>query len=58
MIIKVCGSAATQDPMAYRDQGSPHTKYYNRKVTKEKIKEDFGIVLDAEIKKLKINILI
>lgn len=40
------------------DNRQPKVKYYNNKVSKTKVKQDFGIMLDAEMKKLKIDILI
>ena len=40
------------------DNRQPKVKYYNSKVIKTKVKKDFGIMLDAEIKKLKIDVLV
>lgn len=37
------------------DNRQPKVKYYNNKVTKTKVKQDFGIMLDTEIKKLKFD---
>jgi len=49
------GSASTQYA---NPQYKTPIKYYNNKVTKEEIKEDFGIILEREIQKLKIDVLI
>ena len=48
---------STQPQTAYNNrQYRPPVKYYNNNVvTKEEIKEDFGIILDREIQKLKVN---
>lgn len=35
-----------------------HIKYYNNRVNKEKVKEDFDIILDKEISKLRVDILV
>lgn len=40
------------------DNRQPKVKYYNNKVTKTKVKQDFGIMLDTEIKKLQIDVLV
>ena len=49
------GSASTQYA---NPQYKTPIKYYNNKVTKEEIKEDFGIILEREIQKLKIDVLV
>lgn len=56
MIYRVQG-VAKATPQNYYQQGQ-QTKYYMPKTQKQEVKKDFGIYLDAEIKKLKINILI
>ena len=50
----------TQSAQYHNDYyNRPTIKYYNNNaVTKEEIKEDFGIILDREIRKLKIDVLI
>lgn len=49
------GSASTQYA---KPQYRTPVKYYNHKVSKEEIKEDFGIILEREIQKLKIDVLV
>jgi len=50
---------STQPQTAYNQGYKPPIKYYNNNaVTKEEVKEDFGIILDREIQKLKIDIVI
>lgn len=55
MIVKVTGVARAEFPSHSQKQ---QTKYYFPQEKKSKVKEDFGIILDAEMKKLKINVLI
>lgn len=57
MIIKVCGVAQSNFLNQYQ-QEQRQTRYYTQNQNKETVKQDFGLVLDAEIKKLSINILI
>lgn len=53
MMIRVVGSV---DFGRYNYQPpEPQIKYYHPQETKEKVKEDFGIVLDREMKKLHFN---
>lgn len=40
------------------DDRLPKVKYYNNKITKTKVKQDFDIMLDTEIKKLQIDVLV
>lgn len=54
MIIRVIGVA----PMLPDRQERPQTKYYQPQQKKEKVKKDFGVMLNSEIKKLHIDILI
>ena len=42
----------------YNENPQPRMKYYQNNQSKEVIKKDFKIMLDSEIKKLKIDILI
>ena len=57
MILRVTGIAKSGMYNNYKEK--PTAKYYQKKtVTKEKVKRDFGLMLDSEISKLKIDILI
>lgn len=42
----------------YNEQYKPKMKFYQNNQSKEVVKKDFQIVLDSEIKKLKIDILV
>ena len=56
-MIRVIGTQTAQYNNNYYNR--PTVKYYNNNaVTKEEVKEDFGIILDREIRKLKIDVLI
>lgn len=55
-MIKVTAAAGVSS--FYSKNSQPKTKYYNNQTSKEKVKKDFDIILDKEIKKLKINILV
>ena len=55
MIIKVYGASQTQ--LTPQDQESK-IKYYKPPITKEEVKEDFDMILDAEMKKLHVDILV
>lgn len=56
MIIRITGTAQIL-PDKHQE---PQTKYYQSetKPTKEKVREDFGLILDTEIDKLHIDILV
>lgn len=56
MIIKVSG--ITNPNFLTHNQEKRQTKYYKPQENKNEVKEDFGLVLDGEIKKLTINVLI
>ena len=57
MILRVSG--ISQGGMYNNYKERPTAKYYQAKVaTKGKIKRDFGLMLDAEIKKLNIDVLV
>lgn len=56
-VIKISAVSATSNQFQKRPS-EPKVKYYNNKVTKTKVKQDFGIMLDAEMKKLKIDVLV
>ena len=57
MILKVTGIAESGMYNNYKER--PTTKYYQTKVaTKGKIKRDFGLMLDSELKKLRVDILV
>lgn len=59
MIIKVCGGATPLFQREYKqEQKQAQTRYYAPQTSAQKVKKDFGIVLDAEIKRLNINVLI
>lgn len=55
MILRVTGTAYV---LPDKREGEPQTKYYEPQENKEKIKQDFGLILDTEIDKLHIDILI
>ncbi len=55
MMIKVTGVARAEFPSHSQKQ---QTRYYFPQEKKQKIKEDFGTILDAEMKKLHFNVLI
>lgn len=56
-VMKVSAVTASTNQFQKRQQ-EPKIKYYNNKVTKTTVKKDFGIMLDEEISKLKVDILI
>lgn len=56
MILRVTGLVGASPDKRGRDH--PQTKYYKPQENKEKVKRDFGIMLNAEIRKLHIDILI
>ena len=45
-----------KEPQEQSEQAG--TRFYNNQVTKEQVKDDFGIVLDKEIARLHIDIII
>lgn len=45
-----------KEPQEQSDKAG--TRFYNNQVTKEQVKDDFGIVLDKEIARLHIDIII
>ena len=49
MIVKVTGVC---NSTFYNEQRNRQTKFYQPMVSKTKVKNDFGILLDTEIKKL------
>lgn len=57
-MIRIINTNPTQYFNKNQPQQTPIKYYNNNTVTKEEIKEDFGIILDREIQKLKINVLI
>ena len=58
MIIKVSGIAQTTNCLQDRKEQHQQTKFYKPQEPKREVKSDFGLLLDVEIKKLSINILI
>lgn len=54
MMIKVCGvvGSAFQNYYPEHNNREVQTKYYEPKENKQNVKNDFGMVLDAEMKKL------
>lgn len=56
-MVRVIQAGSTSTQYAKPQYRTP-VKYYNNKVTKEEIKEDFGIILEREIQKLKIDVLV
>lgn len=50
--------AAVRASSFYNENPQPRMKYYQNNQNKEVVKRDFKIMLDSEIKKLKIDILI
>lgn len=59
MILAVSGIMNTKpnNQNLYQEQHYA-TKYYQPQTRKDEVKKDFGMILDAEIRKLTINILI
>ena len=41
-----------------QEQSAPETHFYTPEEPKEKVKEDFGLMLDKEIEKLTIDIIL
>ena len=59
MMIKVQGVqgvATKRNP--YETQERQVTKFYKPQEKKEKVKEDFGVVLDAELSKLHFSVVV
>lgn len=52
MIFRITGINQTNSYNSYPQQQELKTKCYNTPITKEEVKEDFGIVLEKEMKKL------
>ena len=50
--------AAVGAPAHSTQYQPPKMKFYNNQVKKEEVKQDFGLILDKEISKLTIDILI
>lgn len=50
--------AAVGAPTHSTQYQPPKMKFYNNQVKKEEVKQDFGLILDKEISKLTIDILI
>lgn len=58
MIIKVSGIAQTTNYLQDKKEQHQQTKFYKPQESKREVKSDFDLLLDAEIKRLSINILI
>lgn len=58
MIIKVSEIAQVTNYLQDRKEQHQQTKFYKPQEPKREVKSDFGLLLDAEIEKLSINILI
>jgi len=62
MMIRISGIPNTN--AGYYEQGqnnqqpTPETHFYQPEETKEKVKEDFGLLLDKELDKLTIDIIL
>jgi len=55
MTIKITGVTNTTNYLNQQNR-QPQTKYYKPQATKETIKKDFGLLLDAEIKQLSFDV--
>lgn len=58
MMIRVAAPAAFNENYPQYKQNKPSVKFYNPTTPKEKVKKDFGIVLDRELNKLHFDKLI
>ena len=52
MMIRVAAPAAFNGNYPQYKQNKPNVKFYTPTTPKEKVKKDFGIVLDNEMKRL------
>ena len=61
MMIRISGIPNTNTGSYYNEQQKPSTPevhYYEPDEPKEKVKEDFGLMLDKEMEKLTIDIIL